>query len=182
MANRSPRCSSVRFAYKDIFRIQGQHPQICPCMEREALSQPTPYVLYWFCMKDLGGAAMAAAPYKDMSLYAVLVWRFCPSIAAVRRLGQLIKTQKATVGLARGASAGGTKDGPRGSFTDPRDDRPTLAEAGIDKHLADRARKRGSVTDPRFRRPPPRRSRQEAISIRNGSATDPILPRSQKRL
>ena len=55
-------------------------------------------------------------------------------------LGEMIKRQRETVGLNRGASAGGTKDGPRGSFTDPRDNSPTLAEAGIDA-----AQRRGEV-------------------------------------
>ena len=50
-----------------------------------------------------------------------------------------MQAQRETVGLAQGASAGGRKEGPRGSYLDPRDTRPTLAEAGIDKHLADRA-------------------------------------------
>jgi hypothetical protein len=56
------------------------------------------------------------------------------------RLGELIEAQKRTVGLNKGAAGGGTKASPRGPFTDPRDKRPTLREAGIDKHLAQRAR------------------------------------------
>jgi len=39
-----------------------------------------------------------------------------------------------------GAAAGGKKESPRGSYTDPRDKQPTLAEAGIDKNLAEAAR------------------------------------------
>jgi len=60
---------------------------------------------------------------------------------AERRIGTLLDEQRNGVGLNAGAVAGGTKDGSRGSYLDPRDTRPTLAEAGIDKHLADRARK-----------------------------------------
>lgn len=50
-----------------------------------------------------------------------------------RRLGELMAMQRDSVGLNRGALL-------RGSEADPRDERPTLVEAGIDKHLADRAR------------------------------------------
>jgi hypothetical protein len=60
---------------------------------------------------------------------------------AERRLGELIAAQKATVGLNRGAAAGGTKDGPRGPYTAPRDSAPTLADAGIDKKLSSRAQR-----------------------------------------
>jgi hypothetical protein len=50
----------------------------------------------------------------------------------------LIAAQKATVGLNVGAKGSVVT----GSKRDPvKDDKPTLAEAGIDKHLADRARK-----------------------------------------
>ena len=47
------------------------------------------------------------------------------------------RSSKATVGLNKGQLR-------RGSKTDPRDDRPTLAEAGIGKHLADEGRKLGA--------------------------------------
>jgi len=58
----------------------------------------------------------------------------------------MIAEQKATVGLAKP---------PGGSKTRPRKDRgisapdhpPTLAEAGIDKNLANRARKSAALTD-----------------------------------
>ncbi len=51
----------------------------------------------------------------------------------------MIKTQKETVGLNEGARGGGTKDSPRGSLAVPRDTRPTLADAGIDKKLSSRS-------------------------------------------
>lgn len=71
-------------------------------------------------------------------------------IRAERRVGELIAAQRETEGLNTGAAAGGKKDGPRGSVIDPRDTRPTLAEAGIDKHLADRARKLAAVPKEQF--------------------------------
>ncbi len=60
-------------------------------------------------------------------------------IRAERRLGELLIAQKETVGLNRGAAAGGKKDGPRGAYVEPRDSSPTLAEAGIGKKLSSRA-------------------------------------------
>jgi hypothetical protein len=47
---------------------------------------------------------------------------------------------------AKGAAGGGKKAGPRGSLVDPRDTTPKLASQGIDKHLADRARKRAAFS------------------------------------
>jgi len=53
---------------------------------------------------------------------------------AERRLGECIRAQKETVGLNEGALR-------RGSDMEPRDARPTLADAGIDKKLSSRAQK-----------------------------------------
>ncbi|MCR4376280.1 MAG: hypothetical protein NUW22_15675 [Acidobacteria bacterium] len=61
-------------------------------------------------------------------------------IRAERRVGELMQAQRETVGLA---PAGRYK--PIGSDGDPIETPPTLAEAGIDKHLADRARKFAAV-------------------------------------
>jgi hypothetical protein len=55
-------------------------------------------------------------------------------LRAERRIGELMKQQKETVGLAQGKR---TDLGPKRTQVD----KPTLADAGIDKHLADRARK-----------------------------------------
>lgn len=71
-------------------------------------------------------------------------------IRAERRLGELIQAQKDTVGLNAGAAAGGTKEGPRGSYSEPRDERPTLAEVGIDKKLSSHAQKVASIPDEEF--------------------------------
>ena len=64
-------------------------------------------------------------------------------IRAERRVGELMQAQRETVGLAEGQLR-------RGSELDPRDDKPSLAEAGIDKHLADRARKYAAVPKEKF--------------------------------
>jgi len=65
---------------------------------------------------------------------------------AERRIGQLIEAQKETVGLA----SGGQPYQSTGSGRDPVERQPTLDDAGIDKHLADRARKLGWLSDEEF--------------------------------
>src|SRR5690348_1055042 len=64
---------------------------------------------------------------------------------AERRIGELMEAQRETVGLA---PAGRPKE--IGSNADPIIRPPTLAEAGIDKHLADRARKYAAVPEQEF--------------------------------
>jgi hypothetical protein len=61
-------------------------------------------------------------------------------IRAERRVGELMQAQRETVGLATGAKGIGPIAGPTATRN-----LPTLAEAGIDKHLADRARKLAAV-------------------------------------
>jgi ParB family chromosome partitioning protein len=65
---------------------------------------------------------------------------------ATRRLGQLMQAQAATVGLAKGARVKGTKRGTTRVFRQPA----SLAEAGIDKNLADHARKLCKLDDDAF--------------------------------
>jgi len=59
-------------------------------------------------------------------------------IRAERRLGEMIAAQREAGLMAKGRLR-------RGSDMDPREDKPTLAESGIDKHLADRARKTAAI-------------------------------------
>lgn len=68
---------------------------------------------------------------------------------AERRVGELIKAQRNSEGLATGGEHGGRakKDGFR---SNPAIQRPTLSEAGIDKNLADRARKLAAVPADQF--------------------------------
>jgi len=67
---------------------------------------------------------------------------------AERRVGQLMKAQSESVGLSRGKPGPGR--GKAGSPADPAFGVPTLREAGIDKHLADRARKLAAMPEARF--------------------------------
>ncbi len=94
-------------------------------------------------------------------------------IRAERRLGELIRAQKETMGLATGGQpyhpTGSKKDPVENGPTDPREVQqyqglptgsqkdpvgrgtvPTLSEAGIDKKLADRARKLAAVPQDKF--------------------------------
>jgi hypothetical protein len=64
---------------------------------------------------------------------------------AERRLGEMIKAQKETVGLNKGGRP------KTGSGADPvSEPKGTLAEAGIDKHLADSARKQAAKSEAQF--------------------------------
>jgi hypothetical protein len=54
-------------------------------------------------------------------------------LRGARRLDELRRAQKETIGLNQGAVGGGKNDEPRGLLVSPRDVRPTLAEQGIDK-------------------------------------------------
>ena len=71
-------------------------------------------------------------------------------ICAERRLGRMIRGQKETLGLNRGATGGGRKAGPRGAYVEPRDTAPTLASAGIDKKLSSRAQRLAAVPEAEF--------------------------------
>jgi len=64
-------------------------------------------------------------------------------IRAERRLGEMIAGQKATVGLNEGGR-------PKTGLQKNPVSKPTLAEAGIDKNLADRARKMAAVPADQF--------------------------------
>lgn len=64
-------------------------------------------------------------------------------IRAERRVGELMAAQRQSIGLSEGGRPKKT-----GSKSDPVS--PTLTDAGIDKHLADRARKLAAVPAPEF--------------------------------
>jgi N6-adenosine-specific RNA methylase IME4 len=102
-------------------------------------------------VKDIHDKAVAMQHYarqaknRDLEADAVEI-----RMRATRKLDQLRQAQKETVGLNRGAAGGGKRFGLRGSLTDPRDLRPTLASQGIDKHLAHDARVLGALSDQQF--------------------------------
>jgi N6-adenosine-specific RNA methylase IME4 len=114
-------------------------------------------------VKDIRDQAIAMAAYarqarnRDLEADAVEI-----RMRATRRLDQLRQAQKDSVGLNRGAAAGGEKDGPRGSLINPRDIRPTLASQGIDKNLAHQARVLGALSEEKF---------EQAVSDARAAAT-----------
>lgn len=95
-------------------------------------------------VKDILDKAAAMAEYRrragDRSLEvdAIEIRMF-----AERRLGQMIAAQKATVGLNKGTLR-------RGTSGEPRDERPTLADSGIDKKLSAKAQKMAAMPPEQF--------------------------------
>jgi hypothetical protein len=73
-------------------------------------------------------------------------------IRAERRVGELIDAQKeSAVGLAKGNAGKGRPKLGGAALAPPKTAAPpTLADAGIDKHLAKRARKLAAVPEERF--------------------------------
>ena len=70
---------------------------------------------------------------------------------AERRIGQMMQEQKKTVGLNAGtAGRGRPRKGGLSKNPPKKDARPTLAEAGIDKNLAHKARKAAAKSEDEF--------------------------------
>jgi N6-adenosine-specific RNA methylase IME4 len=91
-------------------------------------------------VKEIRNAAIAMAAYakqaKDRGMEADAAEI---RLRATRRLGEMMQAQKGSVGLNKGAAVPTRVDG-----------RPTLTSQGIDKHLADEARKLGRMTEDEF--------------------------------
>lgn len=81
-------------------------------------------------------------------------------IRAERRLGELMAAQAATVGKAQGQLRRGLDSNPR-EETDP----PTLAEAGIDKNLAHRARTYAAVPEEKFEDLLDKKRQRESVRV-----------------
>src|SRR6185312_4048194 len=91
-----------------------------------------------------------------------------------RRVGEMMAVQREKVGLA----SGGKPYQSTGSAADPV--RPTLADAGIDKHLADRARKLAAIPKQEFdTKIVEAQQRVRAESVR---ATDELLGIGEKHI
>jgi hypothetical protein len=89
------------------------------------------------------GLAAYARAAKDQQLEADAAEI---KMRAERRLGEMMKAQKEAIGFHQGGRP------KTGSATDPVSAKPvTLAEAGIDKHLADRARKGAAKPEEQFK-------------------------------
>jgi phage N-6-adenine-methyltransferase len=94
-------------------------------------------------VKDILNVAAAMTAYaKQANNKQMEADAFEIRMRATRRIDEMRRVQAETVGLNKGAKGVGTEVRV--------DSRPTLAEAGIDKHLADRARKIGRLSDDEF--------------------------------
>src|SRR3954454_15401416 len=97
-------------------------------------------------IRDQGEAMRAYARQAgdyDMEAKAIAI-----RMRASRRIDEIRRAQKATVGLARGGAEKGV--GRRGKNAGRAATRITLAEVGINKHLANEARKLGALSEPAF--------------------------------
>ena len=102
-------------------------------------------------VKDIRDKAVALAAYaKQAKDGGLIAHATAIRKRAERRLGELMEDDRKAGKLAKGARGGGKKNGPRGSLNDPRDKAPTLADQGVDKHLADRARKAAAMPEAKF--------------------------------
>ncbi len=108
------------------------------------------------------GLAVAArkATNREMEAEAEIL-----KMEAVRRLGQIMAAQKATVGLHKGGRP------KTGLSENPVSDPPTLAEAGIDKNLAHRSRRAAAMSDEQF---------EDAKTSKKATVSTPS-PRKNKR-
>jgi hypothetical protein len=84
-------------------------------------------------------------------------------IRAERRLGELMAAQSETIGKATGAKGIGTSAGYNQTRT--QDAPPTLAEAGIDKGLAHRARTYAAVPNDQFEQLLSKKRRRENARV-----------------
>ena len=102
-------------------------------------------------VKDIRDKAVALSAYaKQAKDGGLIAHATAIRKRAERRLGELMEDDRKAGKLAKGARGGGRKNGPRGSLNDPRDKAPTLADQGVDKHLADRARKAAAMPEAKF--------------------------------
>jgi hypothetical protein len=123
-------------------------------------------------VKDIRDKAIAMAVYalqaKNIELKAEAeVIR----LYAERRLGQMMQEQKNTVGLNTGtAGKGRPKIGGVSETPPKKDDRLTLAAAGIDKNLAKAARKKAAKSEAEF---------EEEVAAKRAEAREP--PSKEKK-
>jgi hypothetical protein len=94
--------------------------------------------------KDIRDKAAGMAAYAKMAAdHSLEADAVEIRMRATRRIDELVKLQDASVGLNPGALR-------RGLENNPRDDRPTLGSQGIDKNLANEARKLGALSSQDF--------------------------------
>lgn len=121
--------------------------------------------------KDILDASIAMRVYakqaknKEMEADAIEI-----RLRAERRVGQLIAAQRETVGLANGGDAMKAR-----GIANPEQARPTLAEAGIDKNLAKKARTAERLDDEAFE------ERVAAARVAVSQAVNNIIDQADKK-
>ena len=94
---------------------------------------------------------------------------------AERRCGELMEAQRASEGLNKGGAERGIGRRGNAGRKGTRIDKPTLAAAGIDKSLADRARKAAKLPAAEFEH---RIAAWRDASLNGAPIADPITPRA----
>ena len=119
-------------------------------------------------VKDILDKALAIQAYARQAKDSGLIDRATEiRLRAERRLGYLLAEQKATVGMNRGLA--GTR--VSGSGKEPvKDDRPTLADVGIDKKLSARAQKLAALDETAFEQRVETAKKQAVASVDSTSA------------
>jgi hypothetical protein len=114
-------------------------------------------------------AAARQATDREMEAEAAVL-----KLEAERRLGQLMAAQKATIGFNKG---GGDQRSDHRNSKKPGDP-PTLAEAGIDKNLADKARKAAAMPETVFEEA--KEAKRTAVLTRKSNGSEQSKPRKRK--
>jgi len=95
-------------------------------------------------VKDIRDKAVAMQAYARQAKDTELMQNAAEiKVRAERALGEMIRQQKDTVGLNEGQLR-------RGSYMEPREDKPTLADVGIDKKLSMRSQQLAAMPEEHF--------------------------------
>jgi N6-adenosine-specific RNA methylase IME4 len=101
-------------------------------------------------VKDIRDKSIAMAAYAKQAKDGKLIANATAlRKRAERRLGELMEENRKAGKLAKGTRGQG-RPGLGGSRKDPPKSTPTLASQGVDKHLADRARKAAALSEAQF--------------------------------
>jgi hypothetical protein len=131
---------------RNVIPFNGNGPLASFVDARRALAAATTVTQVKAVLAAADGLIAAARTAADREIEAEAA---ALRLEAERRLGQLMKMQAETVGLNQGGRP--KTRFPKNPVDQHPDDRPTLAEAGIDKNLAHRARVAAAMPEPEFK-------------------------------